>query len=182
MGGLATPRVRTHLLLPFGMPSADTSGSGWARPATAPSLANRVRARRDAWLGGARAWLGPVVSTDYEHMHAERLFPLIQLLSGCGVLYAVAELVVFGFETSLARGLVYLLVVGPALLLLSTALIRVALSFMLALVRIADDIEDLGDLPRWVRGLSPRRMLWPPAALDNRRDTRPRDPARGRRV
>ena len=152
------------------MPPVESRDSAWSRPSGAASLANRVNAKKEALLGGARTWLGPVVSTDYRRMHAERLFPLVQVLIGLGVLYGTAELVVFGFSISIARGLVYLLVVAPVALLLTLALVRIALSFMLALVRIADDIEELGELPRWVRGLAPRRMLWPPSALDNRRD------------
>jgi hypothetical protein len=86
---------------------------------------------------------------------------VIQVIATFGLGYAAVEVVMWGFGVSLQRGVLHLLLAGPAVFFGGLAIVRCWLVFVLALVRIADNMEDLSELPRWVRGLSPLRRLRP---------------------
>jgi hypothetical protein len=117
------------------------------------------------------AYVLPLFDLSYRRIPLERVCAVIQVVFTFGLIYSAAELAAYGFSVSITRGMLHLFLVGPMLLVGGLAILRAALIFLLALVRVADhmegldriagNMEELGDLPRWVRGLSPLRRLLP---------------------
>ncbi len=140
-------------------------GGRGAGAAEAPRAEQRL-ARPKAWLNRARrvarAYVGPLFELSYGAISLERLFAVVQIVGTLALAYGCVELVILGFEASTLRGLVHLFLGAPAAFFGGLAALRIALAFVLALVRIADHMEgvagnmdDLGELPRWVRAISP---------------------------
>ncbi len=157
---------------------------------TPPRLPPPVTVREDGRRAGSRAAdisraaladIAPLFDITFQKVAIERVFAVIQVVATLALLYAAAELAAHGFALSVGRGLLNVLFVGPALVLGGLAVLRAAFVLVLALLRIADrlddlgriadrmddlgrvadNMEELGELPRWVRGLSPLRRLRP---------------------
>jgi hypothetical protein len=151
---------------------------------------HRARSRVTAIGRALVEHVAPLFGFGFRTISIERIFVVLQVVSTLALLYAAAELTASGFARSIGQGLVHLFLVGPVLVLGGLAVLRATMALVLALLRIAermddleriadrmDDLErvadrmdDLGELPRWVRGLSPLRRLWQGAEPPRRGD------------
>jgi Domain of unknown function (DUF4282) len=88
----------------------------------------------------SKGFFGALFDFRFEHFVTPMIVKFVYILALVALVIAWLVFLVGGFADSVTSG-VFVLVVGPILLLLYLALIRMTLEFYLALVRMSQDIH-----------------------------------------
>lgn len=93
----------------------------------------------------ARRFLGQLFDLQMREIVTTRMLPIVYALAITGAGLATGYSILWGFRQSWWMGLIWLLIAGPALFLVTVTAVRVFLEFVMTVFRIAFYLEALGN-------------------------------------
>lgn len=117
--------------------------------------------------GEAQRFVAGLFDFQFREMVTTRMLPTIYALGILLGLLLTLYLVVQAFQTSLLKGLVWVLLLGPAVFLALVAALRIGLEFLLAIFRLVLHVERLDEIAHRIQGQTeeiatdlPRIRFW----------------------
>ncbi len=139
--------------------------SGENRDNAAPSSA--ARSTVAGLLSDTRHFVVGLADVQFRQMLTPRMLPTIYLLGIVLAVMLTLYLIASGFRDSWRAGLLWLLVLGPAVFLALVGALRILLEFLLAIFRLVVHVERLDEVAHTIQGQTeeiaedlPRIQFW----------------------